>query len=348
MAGGSGERFWPLSQPDRPKQLLKLAHPGMTLLEEAAARVAPLVGAENVFVATTRALAEPIATSGTIPAANVIAEPTRRNTLGCLIWASATLAARFDSEDLSLAVVTADHSIGDEEAFRATVGEAMGLAEETGALVTIGIRPTRAETGYGYLEIGEPMSPGRAARQARAFREKPSPADAARYVAGGRHLWNSGMFFWTLASFQRELSAAQPESFAVLGAIRGALTRGDENGAERLFGQLPTISVDKGLMELARHVAVVPAEFVWDDVGAWDALQRCLPTDAEGNVVQGAVVQIDAKGCVLINEGLGAPVGVVGIENLVVVASRHGVLVCPKDQAQRVREIVARLERERA
>lgn len=343
MAGGSGERFWPLSRQNHPKQLLRLTNPQQTLLEEAVVRIAPLVGRENVRIATSTTILEPVRASGLLPPECVFAEPCRRNTLGALVWAVATLAASLpDGEDFSMAVLTADHMILQPPLFRQTVASALDVAERHGALVTIGVAPTRPETGYGYIELDAATSMGGGFRVA-SFREKPALDVAREYIDTGRFLWNSGMFFWLGSSFRRELSEAAPEAAGVLDQIVAALRAGDRARAEAAFETLPSVSIDYALMEKATRVAVVPGRFAWDDVGAWDALERTMPRDDDGNVAIGAVAEVGAHGCVFYNDAPGVTIAAVGVQDLVVVVSKDAVLVVPKDQAQRVKEIMTQL-----
>lgn len=343
MAGGSGERFWPLSHAKRPKQLLKLTHPEQTLLEEAVHRISPLIRGENVYIATTRLLEEAIRAEGGVLAGNVFAEPEKRNTLGCLCWVSANLLARFPDQPLTLAVLTADHKIGNPDLFRSTVETALSTAERTGALVTIGIEPTRPETGYGYIQMAE-ADGEELTRRARAFHEKPTLPKAEEYLAEGDYLWNSGMFFWTLSSFLRELDGAQTETYRLVLAMADALQKGKPEEAETLFASLPSQSVDYAVMERAKSVYVVAGTFPWDDVGSWDALERSFDRDGNGNVVQGNVAALDSSGCVLVNESH-LKVGVLGVEDLVVVVSKDGVLVCHKGRSQEVKRLAAEFER---
>lgn len=345
MAGGSGERFWPLSRRSRPKQLLRLTHPSQTLLEEAVRRVEPLVGAEGAYVITGRHLHAPIEAAGVVPAGHVWAEPLKRNTLGALCWVAARLLA-YGDRDSTLAILTADHKIADPEAFRATVAVALRAAEATGGLVTCGISPTRPETGYGYIEVDR-SAPTDGAWRSLGFREKPDAPTAQEFLSSGRFLWNSGMFFWTLEAFLRELKAAQPSAHAATEAIANALRSGDEGRAEQEFAGLPDISIDFALMERAERVFVVEAGFGWDDVGAWDALTRSLENDARGNVASGEVLLVDTGGSVAVNERDGALLALVGVEGLVVVQTEDATLVCPAEQSQRVKEIVDRLKAER-
>lgn len=340
MAGGTGERFWPLSHAKRPKQLLKLTHPELTLLEEAIGRIAPLISRENVVIATTRALEAAIReASGNI---RILAEPDKRNTLGCLCWAAANLIADYGDRDVSMAVITADHKIGNEAEFRSTVSRALVTAEQTGALVTIGMKPTRPETGYGYIELPE-SAIGSEPQKVSAIHEKPDLDLAQKYFAGGKHLWNSGMFFWTVEAFMRELQGAQPEAHRITVEMTEELRKGRTEGAADLFRNLPSQSVDYALMERAKNVFVVPGDFPWDDVGAWDSLQRSFERNAEGNVVLGKVTVVDSTGCVLVNESH-RKVGVLGLNDIVVVVSPDGVLVCHKDRTQEVRKISAELD----
>lgn len=342
IAGGSGERFWPLSRPGRPKQLLRLTDPDATMLEEAVRRVQPLCGQDGVYVATSAALRDPILESGVVDESHVWSEPLRRNTLGALAWIVAQLMA-CGLEDASVAIVTADHLIGDQERFRGCVSAALDVAEDHGGIVTLGIPPTRPETGYGYIEedLEETVlsREGRTAHRSRSFREKPSPQTAEEFLQAGCFLWNGGMFFFTVPSFLKELAHAQPESHEIVLAIAAALKAGDEPTAIRHFERLPNLSVDYAVMERAERVYVLRTDFPWDDVGAWDAMERTLPLDEHHNVVQGNAVTIESEGCIVVNDAAEITVGTLGLRDIIVVVTSDAVLVCPKDQAQRVRLI---------
>jgi mannose-1-phosphate guanylyltransferase len=340
MAGGSGERFWPLSRPERPKQLLRLTNPDATMLEEAVDRIRPLYG-DEVFVATSLPLREPVVASGVVSEDRVLTEPARRNTLGAQCWLIASLLAR-GYQDATLAILTADHLIGEPEKFRACLDSAMTAAEEAGGIVTIGVPPDRPETGYGYIEedasvtrqVGE-----RKVARSHAFREKPSPETAEEFLSAGNFLWNSGMFFYTLRGFLAELLQAQPDAHEATMETAVALGRGDHSAAVKAFERLPNLSVDYAVMEHAQHVYVIRADFPWDDVGAWDAISRSFPLDTDGNVVHGDAVLLESHGCVVVNESQEAIVGAIGLKDVVVVMAKDAVLVCPKEQAQRVRLI---------
>lgn len=355
MAGGSGERFWPASRRARPKQLLKLTDPDRSMLEEAIDRIEPLIPRENVLIATSELLQGPIREGiPSLPPENVIGEPAKRNTAACLALAAAHLEQRFgDTSELSMAVLTADHLIGDPDEFRSTVAAALDFAAEKSALVTIGVHPTRPDTGYGYIEVAEKVSeaelaPGAspAIRPVLHFREKPDRPTAQEYASSGRHLWNAGMFFWSVAAFLDGLQTCMPDLRKATAGIVAALGEG-EAGAPRvaeLFNGLEDISVDYGLMERSDNVHVIPATFPWDDVGSWDSLERTRDSDADGNVTTGEPVLIDTKNCIVYDEtGGDTAVAVVGLKDLIVATTPDGILVCHKDRAQDVKKAVTEL-----
>jgi mannose-1-phosphate guanylyltransferase len=337
MAGGSGERFWPLSRPGRPKQLLYLTDPKMTMLEEAVHRIRDLIMADRIYVSTSRDLVEPIREAGLVPPVNVVAEPARRNTLGALVWLAAFLEPR-GLADATVAVLTSDHKIGDLALFQAEISLAMAAAETAGGLVTLGIPPTRPETGFGYINARAPMN-GNAVRVVNSFHEKPSLESAEVFVNQANYFWNSGMLFFTLASFRGALAACQPIVFETYAKIVAALGREDQLEAIQAFETIPNISFDFAVLERARQVHMIPASFSWDDVGSWDAIARSFSTDALGNTVQGCAAVLESEGCIIVNDVEDSVVGVLGLKDCIVVNTREGVLVCPKNLAQRVREV---------
>jgi mannose-1-phosphate guanylyltransferase len=338
MAGGSGERFWPLSRKLRPKQLLRLTDPEKTMLQEAVDRISPLVGQENVYIATATHLENPIRAAGIVPDSNVIAEPDKRNTLGCLSWVAATFLAR-GMIDVSVAILTADHVIENPEKFQHTVGRALGLAEETGGLVTMGITPTRPEIGYGYIESGAKFN--EFAQSVTCYREKPDLETAKGFLAAGNFYWNSGMFFWTQNAFFKELCDTQPEAVQLIHLMVSAIKGGDTDKAVDEFRNIPNISIDYALMEKASRVYVVKAEFPWDDVGSFDSLFRTMPLDEHGNVTIGNVTYTDCTGCIFYNDSSRGALTAVGLSNMILVQTDDVVLAAPSTDAQRVKELVA-------
>ena len=338
MAGGSGERFWPLSRKLRPKQLLRLTDPNKTMLQEAVDRIAPLVGRDNVYVATATHLEGPIRAAKIVPDANVIAEPDKRNTLGCLCWVAATFMSR-GLTDVSVSILTADHVIDNPDLFRHTVDMALTLSEETNGLVTMGITPTRPETGYGYIESGRSFNEH--AKSVVRYREKPDLETAKVFLSDGNFYWNSGMFFWTQSAFIRELNDTQPDTVQIVNRMAESIGKGNQSKATDEFRNIPNMSVDYALMEKASQVYVVEAKFPWDDVGAFDSLFRTMPVDADGNVVIGKVSSKDCTGCIFYNDSFDGVMTAVGLKDMILVQTDDVVLAAPATDAQRVKELVA-------
>jgi len=349
LAGGSGERFWPLSRKARPKQLLRLAGTGRTMLEEAVDRLAPVIDPAQVFVVTSTLLQGPIqmAAIGLEPG-NILAEPSKRNTCGALCFAAANLMARFgDPGNIVMAVTTADHAIPDTDAFGATVRNALRAAEKGEALVTLGIPPTRPETGYGYIQAGGAADGegGPAVVPVSAFHEKPSREKAQEFLDTGGFFWNSGMFFWRLDTFLREMEAARPAFAEATQRMADAIGKGDAAETARIFESLEDISIDYALLEKARHCLMVRADFPWDDVGEWSALDRTHAHDEDGNVAIGEPILEGTRNCIVYNEAGPDSIAVaaIGVEDLIIVATADAVLVVPKSDAQSVRQVVERL-----
>lgn len=349
MAGGSGERFWPLSRMQRPKQLLSLTSPKYTMLEEAIARIEPLVPIENILIITSELLRQPIIDAmPDLPAANVIAEPAKRNTASCLALACAVIDARTPDSANVMAVLTADHFIGDADAFRHDVNEALDYAERHDALVTMGIPPTRPETGYGYIQIdrqhAHPASPEAPVSKVLLFKEKPDFATATSYVLSGDYLWNSGMFFWRVGTLADAMKQHLPAVGSAIEPMTKAIAMQATDELSTIFGALPDISIDHGVMEHAGNVYVIPASFPWDDVGSWDALDRMRGCDSENNVTQGDVVALDTKNSIVVNAHDGRHVvTALGLDDLVIVVTNEATMICHKSRAQDVKKVVATL-----
>jgi len=347
MAGGSGERFWPLSRRNQPKQLLALSRPDQTMLEEAVERIAPLIPREHVYIQTAAHLADAVKAAGlNLPQQNIIAEPCKRNTAGCLSYAVAHMVAQYGGAPVSMAVLTADHLIGDEALFRKTIDLALRTGEEESVLVTLGVAPDYPSTGYGYIHAGAALERmGAGVRLVQRFQEKPALETAQEYVASGEYFWNSGMFFWTTEAFLREADGACPVFSGAARAMAAAMAANDAAAVRTAFEALPSISIDYALMEKASRVAMVRAEFPWDDLGTWAALERTRTPDAAGNVTQGDPVLIDARGCIVYNAPGAAKMSValVGVEDLVVITTADAVLVVPKHRTEEVKRAVEAL-----
>lgn len=340
MAGGGGTRLWPASRKRRPKQFLPMLEGAETLLGATVARVAGVVPPERILVVTAAdQVADVRRTAPSVPAENIVVEPEARNTAPC-IGLGALEVLRRDPAGV-LAVLPSDQWVRDVEAYRDTLRRALSVAEG-GAIVTIGIVPDKPETGFGYLELGAETERG--ARVVERFVEKPDRATAEGYVRGGRHLWNSGMFFFSARRLIEAVRVHMPE----LGEILHQLERAPARVAE-LYPRAPALSIDYGVMEkLPRgDVFVVPGEFGWNDVGSWGALGELRAHDADGNTLAvpgGAAVTVDARGNILYGDGKRV-IAAVGVEDLVIVATDDAVLVLPKSRAQDVREVVKCLER---
>lgn len=338
MAGGAGTRFWPASRSRRPKQLLPLTG-GASLLAETVRRLSPLITEDRVVVVTGEHLAEGTAKAvPNVPRAQILKEPAPRNTAPCIAWANAVIG-KLDPEAL-VAVLPSDHHIGDEPAFRKVLERALETAA-SGRVTTIGIVPTRPETGYGYIELGEELEmPG--VRKVGRFVEKPDRATAEKFVAGKQHLWNAGMFFFRVKDMTALVERHLPDLSAGVAKIAE-----DEGALASVFPTLPSISIDHGVMEKAEGLAVVPGEFGWNDVGSWQSAWELGDKDDRGNALDEGAVAIDADGNLVrvIGSAKGKKVvALVGVRDLVVVDTDDALLVMPRERAQDVRLVVDHLK----
>ena len=344
LAGGRGERFWPWSRPGLPKQLLPLAD-GKVLLSATLERLDGVVPPEATFILTGRDLAPRIsALVGNL--ARVVEEPVGRNTAPAIGYA-AMLAEAIGADD-AMAVLPADHLIPDLDVFRQDLRSAMALAEDGDRLVTFGIRPDRPETGYGYVEKGAPLGPERAFAVA-AFREKPDLETAERYLASGRHFWNSGMFAWRPRAILEGLERHRPalaQGVRSLERAARAFAQGKPavagDALDDVFPGLESVSIDYAVMEKASNAAMIEAAFEWDDLGSWTAWARRQARDGRGNATSGRAVAIESDDCVVLGGG-SKPVVVLGGKGLIVVEHEGGTLVCPVERADEVRKAVTEL-----
>jgi mannose-1-phosphate guanylyltransferase len=349
MAGGSGTRFWPLSRKNRPKQFLPLAGDA-PLLAATVSRLPPLAKAKETYVVCgPRHAAAAKRLVPQLPKENFIVEPCARNTAPCVGLAALHVAAK-DPKGI-IAMLPADHHIGRPEAFRDALSAAAVLAE-AGNIATIGIHPSRPETGYGYLKLGPRLaarSKGKGkfgAHKVERFVEKPDVVTAARYLADGSYLWNSGIFVFRADVILDEIRRAMPVLGEQLGVIRDALdTPGYAKTLKRVFPDCPSISIDYGVMEKSHRIAVVPAEFGWSDVGSFAALSDVRKTDHLGNVAEGDAMVIDGRNNVVLATKE-RPVAVIGLDGVIVVDAGDAILVCRRDRAQDVRKAVEELGRQ--
>ena len=326
LAGGVGARFWPLSTPRRPKQLLPLVSDA-PLLADTVTRLAALVPAERTLIVTNASLAESVrAMLPQLPADNVIAEPRAAGTAPAIAWAATTIVRRGAPDDVIICV-HADWAIGDDEEFRATLARAADVAERQRSLVTVGIVPARPDPGFGYIEPGDAVAD---ARRVKRFVEKPNRETAARMVASG-YLWNSGIFVWRASDFLDEVRAHSPE-------VAPWLLLAQAGDIDRFFAEVQPISVDEAVLERSARVLVIPGDFGWDDVGTWAALHRVRRRDEFGNATFGDVHSVRAANNVVHAEG--GSVVLYGVDDLVVVSRDGMTLVTTKELAAELKTLL--------
>jgi len=333
LAGGSGTRFWPLSRKRKPKQLLALER-DRSLLRETLERLRPLVGPEAVWVCTTEALEEPVRRElPEVPPEQILLEPEGRNTAPAIGWSVRSMPE--PARRGAIAVLPADHRVGDAAAFRETLERAAEVVEREDRVMALGVVPRWPETGYGYLEL-EPQAGPDGVFRVRRFVEKPSAETAARFVAAGNYLWNAGIFVFRGSTLLGILERLQPELAQGLEQIAAAPGR-----LRELYSRLPADSIDYAVMEKLDGISTLPLDCGWSDLGSWEALDEVLPKDAEGNTGRGDRLAVDARGNLLFADA--GTIAVVGIDGIVVVRTGDAVLVCPKSRSQEVKRLVSEL-----
>jgi len=338
LAGGAGERFWPASRAARPKPLLRVAD-GRSLLAATVARARRFAGPGRVWLVCGREHAAAMRREAGLPASRVLVEPERRNTAPAIAWAARQIAAR--DPDAVLAVLPADHRIEPAGAFQAGLVQAAKAAVSRGVLVTLGVRPTRPDTGYGYIRIGPPVgSPHTGLHLVRRFVEKPVEARARRYLQSGAYLWNAGIFVWTARAILEEIEAHAPELAASLTGPGARPPRGP--GLARAYRQAPSRSIDHAVLEKSRRVWCLPVSFSWSDVGTWRSLAETLGASAARSaLVEGDLVAVDAPGNLV--WGGGRLIALLGVEGLAVVDAGDALLVARLERSDELRRIVSEL-----
>jgi mannose-1-phosphate guanylyltransferase len=342
MAGGSGTRLWPRSRESRPKQLLNLLS-DRTMLQEACQRIAPLVPDDRIFVVTGESYTDVVRQQvPQVPAGNIIGELEGHGTAPC-IGLSALHLKRLDPEAV-MAVLTADHYIEKADGLRRALEAAAQVAEE-GHLVTLGIQPNHPSTGYGYIKRAEKLAQANRLDVYRVekFTEKPDLPTAQAFMESGRYYWNSGMFIWKVSTILREFEKLMPKFHGQLMEIDAALGTAEERAVlERVWPQVENETIDYGIMERAEDVAVIPVDIGWSDVGDWTALSELLPADAEGNIVIGQHIGLDTESSLIYSPH--RLVTTIGLEDMIVVDTADALLVCPRERAQEVRDLVRKLK----
>jgi mannose-1-phosphate guanylyltransferase len=351
LAGGRGTRFWPRSRLRRPKQLLNIVG-RQTMLQQTVARLASLIPSSRLWVVTNAEQAAQVrAQLPRLPAAQLLVEPSGRNTAAAIALAAAHLRAR--RGDALMAVLPADHVIRQTGRYRRIVRAALALAREPGRLIVLGIEPTRAETGYGYIERGPMVARafGSTAYAVRRFTEKPDRARARRFLASRRHFWNAGMFFWRASTYLDQLGKFLPATAGALERLSGEIGRpGYRRLLARIYPRLENISVDYGVLEpasrplrRAAQVLVVPADIGWSDIGSWASVYELLARRPGDNLTAGPLLVREAReNYFWVPDKL---VAAIGVRGLVVVETEDALLLCPRDRAQEVAQVVQELEK---
>lgn len=342
MAGGRGERFWPLSTSKTPKQLLALVG-DKPLIAQAVDRLDGLIAPENVFVVTNADLVEATRQAAPmLPPENIVGEPIGRDTAAAVACGGALVAAK-DPNGV-FAVLTADQVMGNLDVFSATLAGGMDLAEQNDILVTIGIEPAFPSTGFGYIESGDEYGTAGGVQFNKAIRfvEKPDEVTAQSYLDTGKFFWNSGMFIWSVPALEKAFSAHCPEMKELMDVLTAYAARGEMvQGLDATYPKLGKISVDYALMEKADNIVMACGTFVWDDVGSWPALEGHFPQDGAGNTQIGCCELMDSKNNIIYSKD--RLTAVIGVDDLIVVQAEGVTLVCPKDRAQDIKQMVVAL-----
>lgn len=343
LAGGSGERFWPLSRRARPKQLLQLVS-DKTLLEETVARLDGLVPRERILILTNvdqeAAVRELLPD---FPHENIVAEPAKRDTAAAVALGVGWVAAR--DHTATMVVLPADHVIKNTAGFQETLRTAAAAAQESSSLVTIGIKPTWACPGFGYIEQGERLHTDAAdgaiaVHHVVRFREKPNVDLAESFLRQGNFRWNAGMFVWSMATVLSEFNRHEPELAHFIAEV--STGRGFEETLRESFSQLPKISFDYAIMEKADRVLMVEAAFDWDDVGGWQAVAAYFEKDDEGNSTRNDVTLVDATHNIVFAQD-GTKIALLGVHNLIVVRTADALLVCDRHEAEKIKGLIGKL-----
>ncbi len=345
MAGGRGTRFWPRSREKKPKHLLDIVS-SRTIIQETVDRIKPLIDPKNILVVTGRKHArELIRQLPEVPAKNIIIEPVGRNTAACIGLAALHIQKKI--KDDVMVVLPSDHAIGNPDKYRAVISAAARAAERENALVTIGIKPDSPQTGFGYLEGGASLGKiaGTEVLRVKSIREKPDASQARVFLQSGNFFWNSGMFVWKASAILNEIEHFLPDLHAGLMTIRKSLgTASEAKTVSRIYKRLASISIDYGVMEKAKNVFVLPAEFGWSDVGSWDALWGISAKDTRGNAFAGGadIILEDTDNSLVY--GHGKLIALVCMKDVIVVETKDAILICKRGHSQDVKKIVDALE----
>ena len=349
LAGGLGSRLWPRSTEKRPKQFSFVGGDG-TLLQNTILRLLPFVDLKDVYVLTTSELAHHVVEQiPALPTHHVLQEPFGRNTGPAIACALSLLSNELQPTDV-VVFLPADHVVQNVREFHVTLDRACTAAASLNAIATIGVMPTRAETGYGYIQIGNelptdnPVLRGHL-KAAKTFAEKPDIATAQRFVDAGDFIWNSGIFVATAKTFAVAIATHMPDHAPLFALFeRNKNTPAEAETLDTIYRQMRSISFDVGVMEKAKNICVVEGGFGWSDVGTWDELYRLSMKDSKNNVIEGNVVTVGATNC-FVNSASGKLIGLVEIDNIIVVETESSILICKRGNSEQVREVVEVMRR---
>ena len=344
MAGGKGERFWPKSRTNLPKQFLSLTNDGKSMIQHTVERLEGLVELENVYVVTNKLYEDLIVEHiPNLPLENIIIEPEAKNTAPCIGLAAVHIAKK--NPESKMIVLPSDHLIKFNEIFLDTLRSALVVVEDDGNIVTIGITPNYPETGYGYINFKKGVSPHEItnAYEVLRFVEKPDLERAKQYLTSGEYLWNSGMFIWKVSTILKCFEDLLPEIYTGLKEIEDTISTDKYSDTLiKVFSEIPSESIDYGIMEKANNIYVIPGNFGWDDVGSWLSLERINNTNQDGNIISGNVVTVKTKNSII--QGSKKLIATIGLEDIIIVDTDDALLICNKDNTQEVKEVIANLK----
>lgn len=335
MAGGGGTRFWPASRQKTPKQLLNLTGNDL-MINETINRVSKVVDQNKIFIVTNSAQADKMfeVTPNFIGKSHILSEPSARNTAACIGYAAIEILKKYG--DGVMCIFPADHYIKDENSFAKIFNEAINTAMTSEKLVTIGIMPSFPSTGYGYIKYHKSDI---MVKHVIEFVEKPDLDTAKRYIESGEYAWNSGMFIWKASTILDNFKRYLPEIYICLDQIAESIgTENEKAVIERIYPVIPSVSIDYGIMEKSSDVVVLTGEFGWNDVGSWDTMDALYNADQDGNIICGDQINIETKNCISVSKG--RLIATIGVEDLIIVETEDALLVCSRNKAQNVKEVV--------
>lgn len=340
MAGGKGERFWPRSRVDRPKQFIDVSGCGRTMIQLTVDRILPMVSLEDIYIATNERYKGLVkAQLPGIPEENILCEPVGRNTAPCIGLGAVYMLKR--NEDAVMLVLASDHLIKYEDIFRDVLRDAVAIAEECSNIVTIGISPDCPETGYGYIKKDCSIAKGKA-NAVECFVEKPDRETAMEYLRNGEYFWNSGMFVWKASTVMSSMQKYMPDIYERLMTISGNIgTPNEKRVLVDEFTAMRSESVDYGIMEKASDIYVIPGQFGWDDVGSWLAVERLKGADADNNTITGNAVTVNTRNCII--EAEDKLIAAVGLDGIVVVDTNDVTLIGDKIHMGEIKQILGKL-----